>query len=93
MLKNRRPERKEEWTIEFGVDNKILEAEFNQKKGELLDFLKTNLNNHKIVLTTRILENHNEIKPYTDKEKFEKMAEKNPALNKLREQLDLDIEY
>ena len=93
MLKNRQAELKEAWMIEFEVDNKILEAEFNQKKGELIDFLKTKLNNHQIVLTTRILENHNEIKPYTDKEKFEKMAEKNPALNKLREQLDLDIEY
>ena len=65
----------------------------NQKRGELLEFLKKNLNNYQISLQTRIPENHKEVKPYTDKEKFEKMAAKNPALNKLKEQLDLDIEY
>ncbi|MBC8460833.1 MAG: DNA polymerase III subunit gamma/tau [Deltaproteobacteria bacterium] len=84
---------KEGWQIEFELDNRILEEELNQKRGELLEFLKKNLNNYQISLQTRIPENHKEVKPYTDKEKFEKMAAKNPALNKLKEQLDLDIEY
>jgi len=84
---------KEGWGIEFEVDNRILEEELNQKRGELLEFLKRTLDNYQITLQTRIQENHIELKPYTDKEKFEKMAAKNPALNKLKEQLDLDIEY
>jgi hypothetical protein len=34
-----------------------------------------------------------ELKPYTDRDKFEAMAKKNPALLKLKEKLDLDFEY
>ena len=30
---------------------------------------------------------------YTDKEKFKKMVEKNPDLQKLKEELNLEIEF
>jgi DNA polymerase III subunit gamma/tau len=93
MLKARQPKLSANNAIEFTVDNKILADEFNQKRGELTDFLRKSLNNYKIELKARIVENHNDLKPYTDKEKYERMVEKNPALNNLREQLDLDIEY
>jgi len=92
-LSSSRPVLKENWQIEFEVSNKILEQELNQKRGELLDFLKRTLTNDKITLTITIRENKKEMKPYTDQEKFEKMAAKNPALYNLKEQLDLDIEY
>lgn len=82
-----------EWQIEFTLDNKILEDELNLKKGELMDFLCARLNNYKIQLFIKIAENQKEIRPYTDKEKFDKMAEKNPALRTLRDELDLEIEY
>jgi DNA polymerase III subunit gamma/tau len=93
MLKSRKPLLVSEFLIEVTVDNKIMEEEFREKRATLLEFLRSKLNNHKIELQTRILESHTELKPYTDKEKFEKMAAKNPALHKLREELDLDIEY
>ena len=92
-LTSREPVLKENWQIELEIDNRILEEELSLKKEDLLDFLKQKLNNFQITLKIRIQENQKELKPYTDKEKFEKMAEKNPALNKLKEQLDLDIEY
>lgn len=92
-LTSRDPLLKEDWTIEFEIDNRILEEELMQKRGDLLEFLRQALSNSQITLQTRIQENHVELKPYTDKEKYEKMAEKNPALNKLKEQLDLNIEY
>jgi len=92
-LTSRDPVLKEAWQIEFEIDNRILEEELNQKRGELLEFLKQALDNYQISLLIRVQENQKEQKPYTDKEKFEKMADKNPELNKLKEQLDLDIEY
>jgi DNA polymerase-3 subunit gamma/tau len=58
-----------------------------------MEFLRSRLNNHKIQLKTKIADMQRDLKPYTDKEKFEKMAEKNPALRTLREELDLEIEY
>ena len=92
-LTSREPVLKDNWQIELEIDNRILEEELSLKKEDLLDFLKQKLDNVQVTLKTRIQENQKELKPYTDKEKFEKMAEKNPALNKLKEQLDLDIEY
>jgi DNA polymerase-3 subunit gamma/tau len=92
-LKGQRPVLMEDFRIEFGIDNKLLEDELNLRKTELMEFLRTKLNNFQIRLQTRIAESARDLKPYTDKEKFEKMAEKNPALRTLKEQLDLEIEY
>jgi DNA polymerase-3 subunit gamma/tau len=93
MLKKHRPVLMEAFRIDFAIDNKLLEEELNEKKGDLLSYLRKELNNYKITLQTRISESDKNSKPYTDKEKFEKMAEKNPALRKLREELDLEIEF
>jgi DNA polymerase III subunit gamma/tau len=92
-LKNAVPELKADWQIEFTMENKVLEDELFLKKTELMDFLRTKLRNHRLHLKTLIAETQRDLKPYTDKEKFDKMAEKNPALHNLREELDLEIEY
>ncbi len=92
-LRNSRPTILPEWQIEFTIDNKILDEEINLKKGELMEFLRTRLNNYKIQLYSKIAETQKELKPYTDKEKYQKMVEKNPALRTLREELDLEIDY
>jgi len=92
-LRNSRPTILPEWQIEFTLDNKILDGEINLKKGELMEFLRTRLNNSKIQLYSKIAETQKELKPYTDKEKYQKMVEKNPALRTLREELDLEIDY
>lgn len=92
-LKNFRPQLKADWQIEFTLDNKVIEEELFLKKSELLEFLRSRLGNYKIQLKTSIADIQRDLKPYTDKEKFEKMAEKNPALRTLREELDLEIEY
>jgi len=93
MMSSRPPSPEEGFTIVITIDNKILEEEFREIRGELTGFLRSGLNNNRIDLQARVIENHTDLKPYTDKEKFEKMAAKNPELNTLREQLDLDIEY
>lgn len=92
-LKNSRPVISDEWTIDFVVDNKVLENELSLKKTEIMEFLRKKLKNSKIQLKTSVAENPKTFKPYTDKEKFELMADKNNALRNLREELDLEIEY
>jgi DNA polymerase-3 subunit gamma/tau len=92
-LKGQRPVLAEGFVIEFGIDNIVLEEELNLKKTDLMEFLRSGLGNYQIQLQTRITESQKDLKPYTDKEKFERMAEKNPALRTLREELDLEIEY
>ena len=92
-LRKSRPVIKENFIIEFSLDNKLLEDELGQKKTELLEYLRKGLDNYKIQLQTKVSESLKDLKPYTDKEKFEKMAEKNPALRTLKEEFDLEIEY
>ncbi len=91
-LKKHRPVLKEDFLIEFCVDNKVLAEDLNQKRNELLDFLKVRLNNTKIHLQIIVPDHPIGIKPYTDREKFGRMAEKNPDLLNLREELDLEID-
>ena len=92
-LKNSHPALIEDWNIAFTLDNKMLEDELTGHKTEMLEFLRNRLKNYKIKLQTTIAEVQKTRKPYTDREKFELMAEKNPNLRTLRETLDLDIEY
>ncbi|HTX88052.1 MAG TPA: hypothetical protein VMC08_03610, partial [Bacteroidales bacterium] len=91
-LKKYRPVLKEEFVIEFCTDNKLLEEELNRKKPELLEHLWKTLNNYRITMQTVIAAIPRGNKPYTNREKFDRMAEKNPSLLDLREKLDLDVE-
>lgn len=93
MMSSRPPTIEDDTDIVITIENKILEEEFREIKGELTAFLRSGLNNYKLNIRAAVIENHTDLKPYTDKEKFKKMVEKNPALQTLREQLDLDIEY
>ena len=92
-LKNARPVIREGFELEFTVGNKVVEDELILRKTELLLFLRGKLNNSRIRVATRVAEVAANLRPYTDKEKFELMAGKNPALRDLREELDLEIEY
>jgi DNA polymerase-3 subunit gamma/tau len=92
-LKSSRPSLRPDWIIEFSLANRVLEDELNLRKTDMMEFLRSKLRNYKIQLRTSIAENLTAMKPYTDKEKFEMLAEKNPALRTLREELDLEIEY
>lgn len=83
-----------ETTIEIPVDNNIQAEEIQSHKTELLAWMKRGLNNGKITIQSRVVE-ENELKEtaYTPAEKFNKMAEKNPDLNQLRSQFDLELDF
>lgn len=92
-LKGARPEILPGWTLQLPIENKVLDEELNTRKTDLLEFLRGRLNNYRISLQTKVAENVATARPYTDKEKFERMMDKNPEVAKLREELDLEIEY
>ena len=91
-LKKHRPVLKDDFLIEFIVDNKVLAEDLHQKQNDLLEFLTSHLKNTRIHLQIIVPDHPIGIRPYTDREKFGRMAEKNPELLDLREQLDLEIE-
>jgi DNA polymerase III subunit gamma/tau len=92
LLKNHKPLLKENFVVEFSVENKLLEEELDQKRNELLDWLSSRLENQNITFQIVVQEMIKTSRPYTDKEKFNRMVEKNPSLKEMKEQLDLEID-
>jgi DNA polymerase-3 subunit gamma/tau len=92
-LTRRMPVLKEENQIELLVDNKIQLDELQTRKGEILSYLRKELNNRKITLEVLVTEVQDETKHLAPDEKYRKMVEKNPAISKLKDQLDLEIDY
>ncbi|MCB2221938.1 MAG: DNA polymerase III subunit gamma/tau [Bacteroidetes bacterium] len=92
-LFKRKPVLKEDYKIEFTVDNKIQKSEMEDRKLEILPALREKLNNYQVLLDIVVTEQTDIKKPYTPQEKFNKMAAKNPALKTLKDQLDLEIDF
>ena len=86
------PVLKENFVIEFKTDNKLI-ANDKLNISDLLRYLKQELNNCQIRLKPVVATKEENNIAYTDQEKFEKMAEKNPAVKKMKEQLNLEIEF
>lgn len=63
-------------------------------KPEMVDFLRKELDSEHLVLTETLAELKNMDKPtlYSDDEKLKKLAEKNPALMKLKTKFNLDFD-
>jgi DNA polymerase-3 subunit gamma/tau len=72
----------------------VQEEDIRETRNELLSYLKDKLNNSFIDLNVVMTEKAPESeRAYTTRDKFKKMAEKNPDLEKLRQQFDLDLDY
>lgn len=83
---------KDNFSIELTLDNAAQEEVLKEKKMELLDYLRANLKNNKVNITTIITDSPKLDKPYTSTEKYNRMKEKNPNLETLKNQLGLEID-
>lgn len=83
----------ENFVIELIIENKVQEELLINEKVDLLNFLRTELKNFGIELTTRHLENNTKKRLYTSSEKYNHMVEKNPSLEEFRRRFNLDIDY
>ena len=92
-LNKRRPVLGADFKSTFEVENNIQKNELEREKPELMEFLRTRLNNFQFQLETLVLEMEDVKQLYTPHEKFKHMAEKNPALLDLRQRLDLDVDF
>ncbi len=76
--------------IAFTIVNKVQENYMREEKPELLGYIRRNLGDPGLEL--EVIQAEIKVKPrYTTMDKFKLMAEKNPALLVLREELDLDL--
>ena len=56
-------------------------------------FLREELNNYHIQLENKIEEIQEEKKAYLPEEIYQEMVKKNPNIKKLRDELDLELDY
>ncbi|MCE2496458.1 MAG: DNA polymerase III subunit gamma/tau [Flavobacteriales bacterium] len=92
-LNKHKPNLGADFHVTFEVENNIQRNEIEKEKPELMEFMRTRLNNFQMQLEVIVLE-HSQVKQlYTPQEKFKHMAEKNPALLDLQRRLDLDVDF
>ncbi len=93
-LSKRLPAMNAEGIVEFEFENNISLKEFISRKQEILQFYRAALKNNSFDITGIVADKEDSsVKPYTPEAKYNRMIEKNPDLKKLKEQLDLDIDY
>lgn len=78
-------------TIHLEFPNNTIKLEVERARHELLGYLREKLENYDIDLSIEVNETAVKRYAYTTREKFEKLKEKNPLIEKLRKDFDLDI--
>jgi DNA polymerase III subunit gamma/tau len=92
-LSTKMPVLKDQFKVEFSINNKALEEAINEDKMNFLGFLRNELNNFSIQLELTMVQTEDKANLYTATDRYKRLAEKNPAINKFRQAFDLDIEF
>jgi DNA polymerase-3 subunit gamma/tau len=77
--------------IHLEFPNQTIKIEVERDKFELLTYMRKELKNYNVDLVIDVNELQVKRYAYTDKEKYEKLVEKNPNLEALRNAFELDI--
>ena len=78
-------------TFEVVVDNEIAAKDFRNLIPELQNYLRFQLKNSKVVMTVRVSEPTETVRPVGRVEKFQMMAQKNQALMQLKDEFGLEL--
>ena len=78
-------------TFEVVVDNEFAAKDFTALIPELQDYLRGRLKNSKVMMTVRVSEATETIRPVGRVEKFQMMAQKNQALMQLKDEFGLEL--
>ncbi|MDC6389953.1 DNA polymerase III subunit gamma/tau [Maribacter sp. PR1] len=85
------PKLREDFTICIELPNSTMKKEIERESYELMGHLRTKLNNHFIQLQIKVNESSAKKFAFTPEEKYQKLREKNPTLDLLRKEFDLDL--
>jgi len=78
-------------TFEVVVDNEFAAKDFTALIPELQDYLRGRLKNSKVMMTVRVSEATETVRPVGRVEKFQLMAQKNNALLQLKDEFGLEL--
>ncbi|MFY0604624.1 MAG: DNA polymerase III subunit gamma/tau [Flavobacteriaceae bacterium] len=82
---------KENFLIEFTLPNSLMKDQLKQGTPKLLKYLRETLNNYGIALNVLVNETVEKKFAYTPQEKYNKLKEKNPMIEKLKDRFQLDL--
>lgn len=93
-LTKRHPQMIDEMNFGFLIDNKVQEQDIEKEKADMIEFIRKEVNNFYIQLQLAITTDENtSTLLYTSRDKFKKLAEKNPNLLELKKRFNLDLEF
>ncbi|MEM9000064.1 MAG: DNA polymerase III subunit gamma/tau [Bacteroidota bacterium] len=90
-LQTDRPKLKDDHTIWIELPNSTMKKEVEREQVLLLNFLREKLDNHHITLRIAVNEDVSKKYAFTPEEKYQKLRDKNPAIDLLRKEFDLDL--
>jgi len=85
------PKLKDSSTIWIELPNATMKKEIEREQYDLMMYLKAQLNNYDIVLKITVNEATAKKFAFTPEEKYQKLREKNPLIDLLRNEFDLDL--
>lgn len=91
ILASDEPKLQEDFTIIFSLPNDLMKSQLEKGKPKLLRFLREKLNNYGIQINVIVNETVEKKFAYTPQEKYNKLKEKNPLIEKLKNTFGLDV--
>ncbi len=85
------PKLKDDFVVAIELPNSTMKKEVEREQFGLMEHLRTKLKNHFIRLKITVNEETAKNFAFTPAEKYEKLREKNPAIDLLRKEFDLDL--
>ncbi len=92
-LLGKRPVLMDNNVIDFSVNSKTQEETIMEDKSNLLGYLRKELSNYSIQLNLIMTAAEDKTNLYTASDRYKRLSEKNPVINKFRQAFDLDIEF
>jgi len=86
-----KPKLEDNFIVSYPVPNKQMKDQFAKNQPKILGFLRQNLNNYGIEIHVKLNETIEKKFAYTPQEKYNKLRETNPLLDKLRQVFELDL--
>ena len=83
------PKLKEDFAIHIELPNDTMKKEIEREQFELMEYLRSKLNNQFVHLVISVNETTSTKFAFTPEEKYEKLREKNPVIDLLRSEFDL----
>ena len=91
ILASGEPQLRKPFTIIFSLPNDLMKSQLERGKSKLTRFLREKLNNYGIQIEVIVNETVEKKFAYTPQEKYDKLKEKNPLLEKLKNTFGLDL--